>query len=214
MTLLSVVEVFLSITGILSLESYSMEQTSTSGQKLTNTNQGKLSIEDINGRLIVTDANNLVKLLAGYDDNGQVVVKMAQDGFDARTADDANLIFSSERNLFKIVDKLSAAFSFTTSAGATSVPVNISHNLGYKPVVFATATDVILNPFISSQRDLMVPYILVASSGVAGALVISAAISNRSITDTQIFFDVDIYTSAGQSCSGTINAYILRETVS
>lgn len=108
-----------------------MGQTSTSGQRLTNTNQGKLSVEDVNGRLIVTDENNKVRLLAGYDDNGQIVVKLAQSGFDVRTASADNLIFSSDHNLFKIVTTNSFQYTppnsgsplYTVSEGRYKVTV-------------------------------------------------------------------------------------------
>ncbi len=106
------------------------------GQNSVEVLGGQLRIEEGNGRLIVRN-NNYNVALFGLDDAGKVVVKVAKDGYNADTATDAQLIFNSSQNVFKIVVSATATRLVPSlTAGATDT-LTIPHNLGYIPSVMA-----------------------------------------------------------------------------
>jgi len=83
-------------------------------------------------------------------------IKVSKPGYDATTAAKENLVFSSEYDTLKL---------FYSGSGSVSVPnnpdpwipggvtVEITHNLGYKPVFFCFST----NPWWSTD-DKFSPY--------------------------------------------------------
>lgn len=179
-----------------------------SGQKLTKTNQGKLSIEDINGRLLVTDANNRVILLAGYDDGGSIVVKLAQNGFDARTATDDQIVFSSEFDLFKIVHTdsfvvLAAAFANSGNSYLTKLATEI---IDLDPF---NVTNPIVWVFIENAVGDVIPLPYYQFDYNTGALSYQAIASvNTSSNDLY----VEVRATAALSPGVTFRYYVLQQT--
>lgn len=107
------------------------KQVAYEGQKKTDTLDGRVRIEEGNGRLIVSNGTNNVALF-GYDSEGNIAVKVAKPGFDADTAGDESLAFSSEFNYFKIV--LSGTYGFNTlGTSLESFEYSIPHGLGFPP---------------------------------------------------------------------------------
>lgn len=78
--------------------------TSNSGGNITSGLDGRIRLEESNGRLVVSDENGITKLLAGINKNGEISVDLAQDGVEVTTAEDDELIWSSRFNSFKIVE--------------------------------------------------------------------------------------------------------------
>lgn len=113
-----------------------------SGGVINSVLNGRLRIEHASNRLIVQDANGVDKLLAGVDEDGQVRVKLAQNNIDVKTATANQLIFSSDFNLFKIINKVPLTISVNFPAhggvgnsGFDSAAVTYTHNLGFIPTV-------------------------------------------------------------------------------
>lgn len=83
------------------------------------------------------DGNDNAIIVCYVDANGNPVLKVAKDGFDAATADDGDLAFNSAKS-FTVVLSDTYTFpaktvaAFTYSAATTAV---IAHNLGYEPGV-------------------------------------------------------------------------------
>lgn len=68
--------------------------------------EGKQSAAKIitkNSRIIANDGANNIGLF-GFDDAGNMVVKVAKTGFDANSATNDNLIFNSAQDVFKITE--------------------------------------------------------------------------------------------------------------
>lgn len=104
---------------------------------------GKLVKDDKAGQQVVLDSSNVPRVLmgnfsAGTTDGG-VGFKVSKPGFDVRTASDANLIFNSAQNVFKIA--LTGTVSIVVAGGSdTSGTATVTHNLGYNPIIFGTVT--------------------------------------------------------------------------
>jgi hypothetical protein len=68
------------------------------------------------------NTGTLDTMFAGRDSSGRTVVKIAKDGFDAKTATDDQLIFNSSQNIFKIVKKDTGTIpAFSIAAGGSAV---------------------------------------------------------------------------------------------
>lgn len=83
---------------------------------------------------IFKDDSGVQRVLLGKGANGFYGLKVSKSGFDVYDATDAQLVFNSDQNNFKIVS------SFTTSitGSATSNTVTtIAHGLGYTPAILA-----------------------------------------------------------------------------
>lgn len=190
--------------------------------------------QTITGSLLVNDptSNNTVINISGVDQNilvsnptdkipqivlakqsdGRYGMKVAPPGINVLEASDSQLIFNSNQNVFKIVEKLSNDFGFISSAGASTQDVRITHNLGYIPAYLAFATNTVINPYISTPSTLSIPMsVYSVLSGVAG-FVSAAYIEATSATANEVNFQVGVYTSAGMTISGTIVVYFLQET--
>ncbi len=104
------------------------------GKSTVGVNSGKLTIEQGNNRMLVNDGSD-DRLLVGEEDSGDIVLKLSQSGYDVKTCTDAQLVMSSEFNMFKIVQSGTTSISkLANNPSGTSV---ITHNLGYIPVVIA-----------------------------------------------------------------------------
>jgi hypothetical protein len=180
---------------------------SYTGQQQVDTLSSKVRIEEGKGRLLAFDGSNNLGLF-GYDDAGQVVVKIAKSGFDANSAGDSDLIFNSNQNVFKIVEKLSFAFSISSGAGGSTNTLIYTHNLGYEPLIFGAATVTGGGNLSAINGTIMLPYLLPGlSSGIGN---ISASLGISKITTTEIWINYLIYLNS--SLSGTFNLYVLQET--
>lgn len=72
------------------------------GGQIDAVQNGRFRIEKDRNRLIVNDGATDV-LLVGQGADGQIAVDLANEGFDVKTADVNDLIFSSRHNLYKII---------------------------------------------------------------------------------------------------------------
>lgn len=106
------------------------------GKRMINVLGGQLRIEQNNNRLLVS--KDLIDvLLLGQEDDGDIVIKLAKDGFDVKAATSDQLIMSSEFNLPKIVvdDVITLTPPAIPTPGLTTT--FYTHNLGYVPTFIA-----------------------------------------------------------------------------
>lgn len=140
------------------------------GKPQSNVFNGQLITEAANSRMVLYKGN-LVKLLIGKDAAGNAVVKVAKDGYSADTAADANLIFNSSQDVFKIVQSLTATIPSwtTTSAADGSSLLTIPHNQKFVPIIEAFAVGYIVNPSIQVIASSYVPLPIFISTGIVNA---------------------------------------------
>lgn len=170
---------------------------SDSGAQVKSVLGGRLRIDYGANRLIVADNDNVDILLAGVDDNGQVVVKLAPPGVDVKSAPDDDLVWSSNQRFFKIVGEgtfivpamnVSVGASSNTFADSTGI-AGVKHDLGYKPKILAFAANPSFESSDGSPGDRPFPYQAVSPffSGVSGGGLGIVSYS-LNVTDGYIFY--------------------------
>ena len=109
-------------------------------QKRTNALDGRLTFEQARNRIIGRDDGGLARLLI-LANGSDFSMKVSQDGKDAITATDDELVFNSDNNLFKIVDTGILEFEFPAVGPGTSGQYTEAyseeehvHNLGEPPI--------------------------------------------------------------------------------
>lgn len=104
----------------------------------------------------ISDGSNN-RILLGKDSAGNYVSKVSKAGYDAFNATDANLIFNSNQNVFKIIRKVSGSIpAFNTDGtGNGSVTYTVAHGQSFQPIVNVFCQATLLNfgsgAFISSS---------------------------------------------------------------
>jgi hypothetical protein len=140
--------------------------------------------------------DNKVAIACYIDSSGQPILKIAKDGYDALTATDAQLIFNSAQNVFKIV--MTSSVSIPANLGGTTT-TTVAHNLGYVPAfqcyLFVTG----------SATYYQIPYTSI--DAVTGAVnILATAYADA----TNIYFET-IVTAVGTQ-PWTIKYYLLQES--
>lgn len=138
------------------------------GHKLTFINQNFHSLADSLNPYRLSDGSN-DRLLIGKDSTGSYVVKVSKAGFNAFDTADANLVFNSGQNVFKIVSSGTLTIpGFTVTSGGAGVyaqnssAISTAHGLGIIPMVTA-----VLN---ISPNFYPLPYVSATPGGGATAL--------------------------------------------
>lgn len=176
---------------------------SEKGRQLASTHNGKLRFEQQNNRIIFDGDDGLAQLLIGIRNDGQLAVDAAPPGTDVLTAADIDLSFSSRFRSFKIVDSDTISFASPNSAGTSSFH-NVSHVLGYNPIVLAFVS------FSPTGTGFPLPYNDIALSGADTGKVRFQVGFETVGGDTITFYYRDI--TAATSNTAYIRYYILQET--
>lgn len=174
--------------------------------------QGVISrVQMQHGRILGLDSSNNAVGLFGFDSTGAMAVKVAKSGYDARTASDANLIFNSNQDTFKIATTVSYTFSFTASSYNAGTQYTIAHNLGYVPYMQGYA--ILTTVPESSTGTFPLPYIATVAQTptIPAAFLIGAIITVQGVDSTNIYVGVGIG-SSGSTLAGTLKFYVLQET--
>lgn len=117
----------------------SLDPSMDDGHRLTFINQNFHSLADSLSPFTLSDGNSDV-LLLGKDSTGAYVLKIADTGFNAFDAADANLAFSSSRKTLQIVAQGTTSIAAVSigAAGITSRTATVSYsNTGSSPIVLA-----------------------------------------------------------------------------
>jgi hypothetical protein len=159
------------------------------------------------------DANGIRRVLLGQGANSFYGLKVSQPNIDVYTALDNQLIFNSNQNTFKIVNKFSASFTVTSgSSSAASTTFSINHGLGYTPLYFSTV-NITTNTVSAGQVGLFpMPFGTIGGGSTAQPLIGYLSLVSPYISNTSsISFNATV--SVGSNTfAGTVTAYILQET--
>jgi len=188
---------------------------SQSGTPQKNTLSGGLTLDQGNNQLLGTDESNLARLLIQANSSG-FNMKVSQDGADVRTADDVDLVFNSDRNLFKIIDRFDVTVaSVTTTAGnsnGTSATIDLS-SYDQSVVILPIARKASYPSFIWQGTQGVST--AVASGGIAGWQVLNdysttfTGLGTMQLTRTLI-------NASGSSVTDpayNVTVYVLQETI-
>ena len=166
--------------------------------------QGRLP-NDLGYGQIFYDPNGLAKIYMAVDPDGNPIMKVAKDGKDATTGSDADMIFNSAQNVFKIVKimDISVAAVSQSGAGESFVSASSPHGLSQTPIVMGFVT-------VVGERSMM-PY--TSHSGVGGGVVIRSQIVYADATNVTVLSSV-VSTVAGTYSipAFTAKVYVLQET--
>jgi hypothetical protein len=177
-------------------------------------NQNFTQIANESQTKVFKDENGVNRIIMGRYPDGTYGIKASPEGVDVVTAAENQLVFNSNRNMFKIyeTDVVPYSYSFplhgASSNGVDLESFSIPHDLGYPPV-FVVYFDI-------STYKAPVPHTGInAFAANANAIFTVDAISN----DTEILITVGQawWTGAGGSIpalssSGDFRYYILQET--
>lgn len=175
---------------------------------------GRLTFDQARNRILGRQADGLARLLL-LADGVDFYLKISDDGIDVLTGTDDQMIFNSNNNLFKIVDKGIATVSLGFNANGTQVSGsdNVAHSLGYEPLVLAwsitTSGGKILRNFPSS---------IVNAKSVNTTAVTIGYLRDEDmlVTNTDITFSITVSNSTGVAEPATdvdIMYFLLTETI-
>lgn len=138
-----------------------------------------------------------------YGDANKFGLKVAKDGFDVLTAVNADLVFNSEQNVFKIVQ--TGTITVTKPAGVYTGDATVTHNLGFTPSVMA---------FSGENGGVPLPDFSIFTSGTDGGKI-WRLVCISSVTTTAVTFSYDT-PSIGFGTTGPLTVdikyYLLQET--
>lgn len=185
-------------------------------------NEGFRLISNEERTKITKDDAGDQRLLIGYQedgfDSGNVGVKLSQEGVDVAGATDDQLIFSTDFNLFKIVQSGSqtetlAHTSNTVAAGTQTI--TIAHSLGYKPshLVYITTPSTYINGSILTLLPEL--HVLPAGHALGGGTIFNKFYATVDTTNLYVKFFHRVGTDySPDTPTFTIKYYLMRETAS
>lgn len=204
-----------------------MEVVQTSrGQETVDDLSGRVRLDKGNGRLVIFDGQHNIAIL-GYDDKGKVAVKVAKPGFDANTADDKDLIFNSNQNVFKIIERGTSSipqFSINGGSGTTlKIPLPKSiKDQGIVPIAQVYAKGAVLDWSTFTQlaaNYIPLPIIQSANNNVNGYLFEGTNGSYYPVTITTLADNDNLYVIASYPPGAATNIkpipityFLLQET--
>lgn len=162
------------------------------------------------------------RLLVGYQqggfNNGNVGIKLSQEGVDVLTATSDQLIFSSDFNMFKIVGtgsvtlpvySITSAAGWTTSSSGIPPSASVAHGQDRIPLVFAFLRTT--GP--GGATSLVLPYTdFGIISGAAYFHTISLAVDDTNLSFNEVTLTNGAVGGGLTNGGGTIDYWILAET--
>lgn len=188
-----------------------MSITKNSGE-VTDVLSGRLTFEKSKDRLVGRNDDNIMRLLILA--NGEdFIMKISKEGFDALTATDAQLIFNSANNLFKIAATNTASFG-TTSAGSSGA--GFQKTIDIDTGVTATVPLIALCfAYAAGQPPLMLPLIETMSGPTFGGYIAYRmdATPYVNVVDNEMHITIRMNNYIGSILpSLTVRWYLLQET--
>jgi hypothetical protein len=88
--------------------------------------------------MLITDSSDVPRLIAGEDQNGNIIIKLSQASNDVTTASDDKLIFSSDFNMFKVTKIVNVTQSISHTVSTPSYQEDdVAHGLDIEPAFVA-----------------------------------------------------------------------------
>lgn len=159
--------------------------------------------------LAFNDSSN-DRIFVGKNSSGSYVAKLSQAGYDAQTAPDDKLIWSSDFNAFKIVETGIASIQGGNN-DVTFASVNFNRTYEKPPIVIAYAT---VTDTGTTTSPKLLPYVnYVGDAGAIPPMYGAYYILDVGATTTTVTFTLDAtFNGTGSSVSATIRYYIVQET--
>jgi hypothetical protein len=159
------------------------------------------------------DSTNTRRMLFGTYPDGSVKAKLSQPNKDVATATDDELIWSSDFNLFKIVDIVTVPLSVTIDpVNAKLASFSTPHGLTFTPAYVAFIT---IDPAFAALSSVGTtngpnPFMIV---GTSGADVAFFGVFEVTVDATNINFAASIGVTGTGTYSFSAKVYLLRETI-
>lgn len=148
------------------------------------------------------------RMLEGLLPDGTYGLWVSRPGANVTTATEDQLIFNSNRNLFKIVDSKTVSISHNHTATNSAQTTSVAHNQPQRPIILAYANNLVA-PGVPGTPSYLMPFLYPAVSG--GNLIISTYLyhetNNTNIVFTSWSANITVITT-------DIRYYILQETAS
>jgi hypothetical protein len=187
------------------------------GGEVTDALNGKLTFEQSKNRIVGKDSNNVARLLISAA-NDEFVMKISEDNIDVISADEDELIFNSNNNLFKIVESGQVTLAMPTVVNGTDATVtqSVPHSLGYSPLVISfISLDSPVVPGLTTTR--LFGGASVNAKSVSTTSVVIGYLSDEKVeaSNTAVLFTWKISNATGVSqapINGKVKYYLLTET--
>ena len=154
---------------------------------------------------IFKDDTGTRRVLLGKGADGFYGLKVSPPGVDVYTATDAQLVFNSDQNIFKIV---ASDTGTVTTSGHGNFTTVIPHGLSFTPALIAYAN----YPSGSATAYNPVPLILYNAVGGADTQLEPAITATVIVDDVNVTLFVAKITSASFDGDYTFKYYLLQET--
>lgn len=176
---------------------------------VTDMNQNILELKGRETTEIFKDDSGTRRVLLGKGADDFYGLKVSPAGTDVYTAAAADLVFNSDQNVFKIVDKLTTTFSYSVGASASTNSFTLNHNLGYLPLL-SGSVNITSASGTATTGVYPLPYLLIGANSTINGGYIAAGISITEVTTTLVHFSMVLASSS--SFAGTVTLYVLQET--
>lgn len=177
---------------------------STKGQQIDSVNNGQVRFEPGNNRIVQYDGSNNRSLMGSR--NNVPGFYVSKEGIDVETADDDQLIFNSNQNVFKIILTDTAVVTLPPGYGDyVEYTVDITHGYGNTPMVVGSVDF----PSATNEGKFMLPITLVETTGGTTGVAAFFRVKQNYFTCT-----VKARNSGADTYEGdyTFKYYILQET--
>lgn len=176
----------------------------------------------VNGRLpgdtgygfLLYGTDGLVAIACYVDSDGNPILKVAKEGYDALTATDDQLIFNSSQNVFKIVNTVDVSLNVVlTGTGAATASATVAHGLSYTPAYNAFIT---IDPTLAALSPIPAengpnPFLVMTTT--AGGLTVIGFLQ-VSVNATNVTFAGQISASGSATLSNSATVYLYQESAS
>lgn len=176
-------------------------------------------LDDENITKIIKNGNT-ERIIFGQRADGTYGLDISKEGKGVTTASDDELIMSSRFNMFKIVESDTFTIpSFDVASGAKESSTKIiTHNLGFKPTVFAYASNGGGGRTLWGGQTRINQYLnqLTSSGGTDFIGIAQLEDYQLLVTDTEVSFTIEVENATGSTYTvDEINTkyYILQETI-
>jgi hypothetical protein len=185
----------------------------SSGAQVTNQiNSVARDVQALQTTQIFKDDTGTRRVLLGKGADDFYGLKVSQSGVDVYAAGDADLVFNSNQNVFKIV---ASGTAIMPAAAITASPfwsqtsqVSVTHSLGYAPVILAFYdSGTTYEPFVTGTQ--------LAVTGISGSNITISSLRQTTVTSTTTSanFQITYIDTGGNSYNSfNIKYYLLQET--
>lgn len=152
----------------------------TSTTYKTDASATNVRVQQQNSRILAVDSNSIPVADFGLQGDGTIGLKVAKAGVDVTTATNAQLIFNSSQDIFKIANTVTGTLTltFTTQSSGSSgtftanstSTLTLPHGLGIVPAISPQLFDSVNSIYVpvTNGSSVASPHIQVNGNGIVG----------------------------------------------